>query len=115
MSEADFLKTLEEEGTEIVELCSGTVADGRAFYAFVQMSIANRASYHAALAKGGVIDLNAYGAVLQAGWGREPDEATTAHALHTYTDNVKLLETIGQDVAAINKIISANSQQESAQ
>lgn len=113
MNETDFLKLLQDEGTSIVELCSGTIADGRDFHAFIKMTAANRQRYHEDLAKRAVMDLNAYGEILHTGWGKEPDEAASAFIMQTCTDNLKLLETIGRDAAAMEDILRRNSKSKS--
>lgn len=109
MTESAFLALLEEEGTEVVELCSGTIADGRAFHAFIQMTVANRQRYHRDLAARTPLDLPSYGQVLHTGWGREPDATVTQAITENCTDNVKLLEAIGRHAVALQDIVRHNS------
>ena len=109
MNEQSFLKTLQDEGTQVVELCAGRIKDGREFHAFIKMDIESRQRYRADLAKGAPLDLNHYGQILHTGWGKEPDAATCAMIAEEHTDNLKLLETIGRDAAAMNDILIQNS------
>lgn len=109
MDEQSFLKLLQDEGTQVIELCAGRIKDGREFHAFIKMDIENGQRYRADLAKGVPLDLNSYGEILHTGWGKEPDAATCALITEKHTDNLKLLETIGRDAAAMNDILIKNS------
>lgn len=109
MNEESFLKLLQDEGTQVVELCAGRIKDGREFHAFIKMDIESRQHYRADLAKGTPLDLNHYGEILHTGWGKEPDDETRAMVTEKYTDNLKLLETIGRDALAMNDILIKNS------
>lgn len=110
MSDAYISKVLQDEGTERVELCTGRVKDGRDFYAFLQMDMESYGRYRKALSRNEPIDLNAYGRILHTGWGKAPDEATSAWVLKTYTENSKIIEAIGQDALAMANILKRNSE-----
>ena len=102
-------KFLQDEGAEVIELCSGRVKDGRTFHAFVQMDIESYGRYKEALSRNHPVDLNAFGKILHTGWGAAPDAATARRVRETYTDNSKILETIGRDSRAMADILKRNS------
>ena len=111
---ASFLQVLQDEGTQVVDLCAGRIKDGRDFYAFIQMDIASYRDYQKALGEGKPIDLNAYGKILHAGWGKEPDDAISAWVMDTYTQNAKILQAMGRDAASIADILHQNSKRDDA-
>ncbi len=113
MGKADMQSLLEHEGTEVVELCNGTIADGRAFHAFIQMTIAEHRRYHRDLRDGRVMDLPSYGVILHSGWGGQPDAQTRDHMMKAHTDNFKLLERIAEIASAQQAIVYRNSKERS--
>jgi len=109
MAEDHFPQFLKVEGTGVIELCAGQIKDGRDFFAFLQMDIESHQRYRQDLSQGRPMDLNSYGKVLHTGWGKEPDEATSAMVMKKHTDNLKILQAIGEHATAIADIIHSNS------
>ncbi|HTK84385.1 MAG TPA: hypothetical protein VL625_04805 [Patescibacteria group bacterium] len=110
----DISKFLQDEGAEVIELCSGRVKDGRTFHAFVQMDIESYQRYKNALSRNIPVDLNAFGKILHTGWGSAPDVAMARRVRETCTDNSKILEAISRDSRAMADILKNNSGESAA-
>jgi len=85
------LNDLREDGVEIIQLCTGRIADGRDYYAFIQMTVDNYLRYEADRKKNTPLDLPGYGTVIHTGWGKQPDAETQRRILNDYSDMTKIL------------------------
>ena len=105
-----LVKDLRENGSSIIELCGGTLRDGRAVHAFVKMTPDNYMKYREALKMNVALDLPTFGEVIHTGWGTEPDEATKARILREHTDNPKIEKQLTRHAKAMRDIIRKNTQ-----
>lgn len=105
-----LVKDLRENGSNIIELCSGNLRDGRSFHAFVKMTPDNYMKYREALKMNVALDLPTFGEVIHTGWGTDPDEAIKARILCEHTDNQKIEEQLTRHAKAMRDIIRKNTQ-----
>jgi hypothetical protein len=100
---------------ERVELCTGRAKDGREFYAFLQLDAESYDRYRETLSQNRPVDLNAFGKILHAGWGRAPDPSVSEQIIKKRAGNFRNLETTNQDILAIAGILKKNSREYDAQ
>jgi hypothetical protein len=107
-----FVKDLQKNGSDIVELCSGALRDGRMFHAFIKMTPDNYMKYQEALKLNIALDLPSFGDVIHTGWGDTPDAATKERIMRGHTDNHKIKEELTRHAKAMMGIIRKNTQGE---
>ena len=74
LSENKHMSHAQERVLGFVEYCTATTSEGRPFYAFLRIPVSNYTSYRHKLGSGDLLDLTAYGDVIETGWGVEPPE-----------------------------------------
>lgn len=107
-----FVKDLQKNGSDIIELCGGTLRDGRTFHAFVKMTPDNYMKYREALKLNVALDLPSFGDVIHTGWGDAPDAGTKEHIMRGHTDNHKIKDELTRHAKAMMGIIRKNTQGE---
>lgn len=96
---------------EVVELCSGVTYKGEAFHAFIKMTFSQYEDYLKRVAADDLIDLNACGTIIHSGWGEKPTHEVAERLMRDHTDNLKILEAIAKEDAALHDIIRKNSRE----
>jgi len=72
----------------VVTLFKANNAEGKAFYAYIQLTTAKLDTFYRAQEAAAPIDLNALGTVLHTGWGDSPPPALHQQMLDEYGDTL---------------------------